>query len=167
MTLVLIRLQWSEVILCISSLVPAFSVACAYRKWKKMQLIHNVNITLFLEIFGSDFKIPEASAAFWNSTLLDTRFKFTLVAKKEPNTPSSFWNVLKAFLRTVKCSSNPPSPKSLHFLSVYHFIQWSNYVVTIFVYQSIGLEKVSFHSNPKERQCQRMLEPHNCTHLTH
>ena len=31
-----------------------------------------------------------------------------------------------------------------------------------------GLEKVSFHSNPKERQCQRMLIllP-NCTHLTH
>ena len=33
---------------------------------------------------------------------------------------------------------------------------------------STGLEKVSFHSNPKERQCQRMLKlPHNCTHLTH
>ena len=30
-----------------------------------------------------------------------------------------------------------------------------------------GLEKVSFHSNPKEKQCQRMLkQPHNCTHLT-
>ena len=30
-----------------------------------------------------------------------------------------------------------------------------------------GLEKVSFHSNPKERQCQRMLKlPHNCSHLT-
>ena len=30
-----------------------------------------------------------------------------------------------------------------------------------------GLENVSFHSNPKERQCQRMLKlPHNCTHLT-
>ena len=30
-----------------------------------------------------------------------------------------------------------------------------------------GLEKVSVHSNPKERQCQRMLKllP-NCTHLT-
>ena len=28
------------------------------------------------------------------------------------------------------------------------------------------LEKVSFHSNPKERQRQRMFEPlHNCTHL--
>ena len=30
-----------------------------------------------------------------------------------------------------------------------------------------GLEKVSFHSNPKERQCQRVLKlSHNCTHLT-
>ena len=30
-----------------------------------------------------------------------------------------------------------------------------------------GLEKVSFQSNPKERQCQRMLKLlHNCTHLT-
>ena len=31
-----------------------------------------------------------------------------------------------------------------------------------------GLEKVSFHSNPKERQCQRMFKlRHNCTHFTH
>ena len=30
-----------------------------------------------------------------------------------------------------------------------------------------GQEKVSFHSNPKERQSQGMLKlPHNCTHLT-
>jgi len=30
-----------------------------------------------------------------------------------------------------------------------------------------GLEKVSFHSNPKEGQCQRMFKLlHNCTHLT-
>ena len=30
-----------------------------------------------------------------------------------------------------------------------------------------GLENVSFHSNPKGRQCQRMFKlPHNCTHLT-
>ena len=28
-------------------------------------------------------------------------------------------------------------------------------------------KKVSFHSNPKEGQCQRMLKlPHSCTHLT-
>ena len=31
----------------------------------------------------------------------------------------------------------------------------------------MGLEKVSFHSNPKERQCQGMLKLlHNCTHIT-
>ena len=31
-----------------------------------------------------------------------------------------------------------------------------------------GLEKVSFHFNPKERQCQRIIKlPHNCTHLIH
>ena len=30
-----------------------------------------------------------------------------------------------------------------------------------------GLEKVSFHFNPKQRQCQRMFKLlHNCTHLT-
>ena len=30
-----------------------------------------------------------------------------------------------------------------------------------------ALEKVSFHLNPKERQCQRMLKlQHNCTHRT-
>ena len=30
-----------------------------------------------------------------------------------------------------------------------------------------GLEKLSFHSIPKERQCQKMLKLlHNCTHLT-
>ena len=30
-----------------------------------------------------------------------------------------------------------------------------------------GLEKVSFHSNPKETQCQRMLKlPYNFTYLT-
>ena len=32
---------------------------------------------------------------------------------------------------------------------------------------STGVEKVSFHSNPKERQCQRMFKlSHNCIHLT-
>ena len=32
---------------------------------------------------------------------------------------------------------------------------------------AIGLEKVSFNFNPKERQCQRMLKLlHNCIHLT-
>ena len=30
-----------------------------------------------------------------------------------------------------------------------------------------GLKKFSFHSNPKEGQCQRMFRlPHNCAHFT-
>ena len=38
---------------------------------------------------------------------------------------------------------------------------WGNSAV------ATGLEKVSFHFNPKERQCQRRLQlPHNCPHLT-
>ena len=38
---------------------------------------------------------------------------------------------------------------------------WENSAV------ATGLEKVSFHSNPKERQYQRMLIlPYNCTHFT-
>ena len=48
--------------------------------------------------------------------------------------------------------------KVLH--SIYQQI-WNSAVAT-------GLEKVSFHSNPKERQCQRMFKlPQNYTHLTH
>ena len=32
---------------------------------------------------------------------------------------------------------------------------------------ALGLEKVSFNSNPKERQCQRMFKlPYDCTHFT-
>ena len=32
---------------------------------------------------------------------------------------------------------------------------------------AVVLEKVSFHSNPKERQCKRMFKlPHSCTHFT-
>ena len=41
-------------------------------------------------------------------------------------------------------------------------------VFPVVMYVATGLEKVSFHSNPKERQCKRMFELlHNCTHLTH
>ena len=41
-------------------------------------------------------------------------------------------------------------------------MQWKNEA------EATGLEKVRFHSNPKERQCQRMLKlPHNCTLISH
>ena len=45
-------------------------------------------------------------------------------------------------------------------LKVLHSIMENSAVAT-------GLEKVSFPSNPKESQCQKMLKLlHNCTHLT-
>jgi len=36
----------------------------------------------------------------------------------------------------------------------------------IFGPPGLGKTKVSFNSNPKERQCQMFKLPHNCTHLT-
>ena len=50
-------------------------------------------------------------------------------------------------------------------VKVLHFQQMSAKLENSAV--AAGLEKVSFHSNPKVRQCQVMLKlPHNCTHLT-
>ena len=47
-------------------------------------------------------------------------------------------------------------------VKVLHSICFGNSAV------ATGLEKVSFHSNPRERQCQRMFEvPYNCTHVSH
>ena len=51
-------------------------------------------------------------------------------------------------------------------------ISSSNFLIVPFGFSIYSihtiLEKVSFHSSPNERQCQRMLKPlHSCTHLTH
>ena len=55
------------------------------------------------------------------------------------------------------------SVKVLH--SICHNFQYANLENSAV---ATGLEKFSFHSNPKESKCQRMLKlPHNCTHLTH
>jgi len=35
------------------------------------------------------------------------------------------------------------------------------------VFFMLFMKKISFHSNPKEKQCHKMFKlPHNCTHLT-
>ena len=54
----------------------------------------------------------------------------------------------------------------------YRFMLWAtllgNKGAVYFVLCYKTNEKVSLHSNPKERQCQRMPKlPHNCTHLPH
>ena len=44
---------------------------------------------------------------------------------------------------------------------------WKTQIWVLAIPVARGWEKVSFHSNPKERQCQRMFQLlHNCTHLT-
>ena len=49
-------------------------------------------------------------------------------------------------------------------VNVLHSICWANLENSAVATRH---QKVSFHSNPKERQCQRMLKlPHNCIHLT-
>ena len=49
-------------------------------------------------------------------------------------------------------------------VKVLHLICWANFKHSA---AATGLEKVSFHPNPKGRQFQRMLTlPHSCTHLT-
>ena len=43
-------------------------------------------------------------------------------------------------------------------------IEWERLEISS---RKLEILKEHFHSNPKERQCQRMLKlPHNCTHLT-
>ena len=45
--------------------------------------------------------------------------------------------------------------------------RWTFVVKVMSLLFNVLSRLVSFHSNPKERQCQRMLKlPHNCTHLT-
>ena len=84
-----------------------------------------------------------------------------VITHLEPNILE--WEVKWAIgsITTYKASGGDRIPVELfQILKVCQQI-WKTAVAT-------GLEKVSFHSNPKERQCQRMLKlPHNCTHLTH
>ena len=98
-------------------------------------------------------------AILWNSAfrcfylsfspLLFTSLLFTAICKASSDSHFAFLHFF--FLGMVLISvSSTMSWTSVH----------SSAVVT-------GLEEVSLHSNPKERQCQIMLKlPHNCTHLT-
>ena len=54
---------------------------------------------------------------------------------------------------------------SVHGIFQARVLEWG--AIAFSKWEITGLEKVSFHSNPKDRQCQRMLKlSHNCTHLT-
>ena len=60
------------------------------------------------------------------------------------------------------------------FPSTFERVKWDDETAALNMPANLGnsavtivLEKDSFHFNPKERKCQRMLKlPHSCTHLT-
>ena len=102
-------------------------------------LAYRVIIAIFLPLVAKDFRCP----TFVNQSylLLKKNFFFQLCFC----TPE-FWEAT-ALLMALTALNMPANLENSE-------------VAT-------GLEKVSFHSNPKERQCQRMLKlPYNCTHLT-
>ena len=52
---------------------------------------------------------------------------------------------------------------SIYYVKVLHLVCQQIWKLTV----TTGLKKVIFHSNSKERQCQRILKLlHNCTHVT-
>ena len=102
---------------------------------------------------------PSSIRVFSNESTLHTRwpkywsFSFSISPSNEHPGLVRWWNSSWAISNPERwcCESaalNMPA-------------NWENSAV------ATGLEKVSFHSNPKERQGQRMFKlPHNCTHLT-
>ena len=78
---------------------------------------------------------------------------------------SLHWSLRKAFLSLLVILWN--SAFKWVYLS-FSPLLFASLLFTAICKVVTGLEKVSFHSNSKERQCQRMLKlPHNCTHPTH
>ena len=71
------------------------------------------------------------------------------------------WNLKNLFIHLFDCIGSN--------CSMWDLVPWPWVRVWSFENSAVatGLEKVSFHSNLKERQCQRMLKLlHNCTHFT-
>ena len=108
------------------------------------------------------FSSLSSSLYCWNLRMLSTCLRETLLAWQVPGLSSllsvgenvlvisASWSTSNLILRWCCESAALNMPANLENSAV-----------------ATGLEKVSFHSNPKERQCQRMLNlPHNCTHLT-
>ena len=79
--------------------------------------------------------------------------------------PGQSGALFKASNMTLMCLQAKKTKTKTHWISLFPPFIWKANLEDSAV--ATGLEKVSFHSNPKERQCQRMLKlPHDCTHFT-
>ena len=137
--------------------------------------------------------IPPSIRVFSNESTLRMRqpkywsFRFSIIPSKVFPGLISFrmdWLDLLAVQGTLKSLLQQHSSKALFLRpSPFFTVQFSHLYMTTgktiaraafnmpanFENSAVatGLEKVSFHSNPKERQCQRILKLlHSCTHLT-
>ena len=90
-------------------------------------------------------------------------FSFSISASSEYSGLISFrmdWLDILAVQGTLKSILQHHGSKA-------SILQHSAFFIVQLSAVATGLEKVSFHSNPKESQCQRMLKLlHSCTHLT-
>ena len=86
-----------------------------------------------------------------------------------PSTVGALYSkVLHSQVKNIRKEKNSTKGSKKQNLNLPHT---NNYLLSIYMENSAvatGLEKVSFHPNPKEGQCQRMLKlPLNCTHVTY
>ena len=130
------------------------SVVTLEPKKKKTVTVSIVSPSICHEVMGPDamilvFWMLSFKPTLWLSSLTFIKRLFSSSSLSAIRVVSSEYLWLLIFLLAIlipACASSSPAQNSA--------------VAT-------GLEKVSFHSNSKERQCQRMLKlPHNCTHLT-
>ena len=69
-----------------------------------------------------------------------------------------------------KASGGDEIPAELYKILKYDVVNSSELIISANSENSAvatGLEKVSFHSNPKERQCQRILKHHTVALISH
>ena len=123
------------------------------------------SITVFSNVSTLRMRCPE----YWS-------FSFSIIPSKEIPGLISFrmdWLDLLAVQVTLKSHSSNASilRRSAFFtvqLSHPYMTTGKTIALTFNSTVATGLENFSFHSNPRERQCQRTIKlPHNCTHVTH
>ena len=129
-----------------------------------------------LEIFGFGYAEAQMSA-LQSQVMCDSRTPRT-IARQSPLFSIISYSLLKFMITESMMLSNHPIfcvPLLLLpsiFPSIRIFAKESDFHIRLLKYQSLNISnfrsfKASFHSNPKERQCQRMfsLLP-SCTHFT-
>ena len=138
--------------------------------YAKMGLIKDRNGRDLREAEDIKKRWQEYTEDLYKKKLFNTDNQDGMIAHLEPDIQECEVKWALGSITTKKASGGDGIPvKLFQFLKddavkvLYSICQqiWRNSAV------ATGLEKVSFHSNPKERQCQRMLKLlHNCTHLT-